>query len=203
MRSADQNIPLQKDGRQTDFAESVSLATNTEAHQTFVSAKAKLMDISNWHEYSGEGSAKFCLADNQGRALYRLAEVRDFISIDLPATPGPSAGDGLEWVKIENIVEAGDSDTPEESITMIVRPVPAPDTDDEEVAHFYSSVSTSTFIVARYGTKVSAEAHGRNETPNNKGVNLHDTIRNTALALSARIGLSGMQWQKLVEGLLK
>jgi hypothetical protein len=49
---------------------------------------------------------------------------------------------------------------------------------------------------------VSAGAHGRNETPNNEEVDLHDKIRNTAIALMARVGLSGTQWQKLVNGLL-
>jgi hypothetical protein len=33
-------------------------------------------------------------------------------------------------------------------------------------------------------------------------VDLHDKVRNTTIALMARIGLSGPQWQKLVNGLI-
>jgi len=86
---------------------------------------------------------------------------------------------------------------------MTVRPVPDPRKAKEEIAHFYTDVSTSTFIVRRDGLQVSAGAHGRNESPNNDEVDLHDKIRNTAIALMARIGLSGGQWQKLVNALIE
>jgi hypothetical protein len=57
--------------------------------------------------------------------------------------------------------------------------------------------------VKRTGKTVSAAVHGRNETPNNADVGLHDKIRNTIVALSARIGLAGPQWKKLVNGFLE
>ena len=85
---------------------------------------------------------------------------------------------------------------------MTVRPVADPRKPAAEIAHFYKEASTNTFIVRRDGLRLSAGAHGRNETPNNEGVDLHDKIRNTAIALMARVGLSGPQWQKLVDGLL-
>lgn len=203
MKAADKNIPPQTDGRQTDFSDSVSAENIGDAHRIFQSAKAKLLDVSNWHKYCGPGSAIFGLTDNKGILLHRLAQVGDHFYIDLPATPESDAGDGYEWVVIEEIVEAGNEDSLQESITMIVRPVPDPRKDDEEIAHFFSNASTSTFIVARYAEKISAEVHGRNEKPNNSNVNLHDTIRNTAIALSARIGFSGPQWEKLAAGLLE
>jgi len=203
MKSADKNIPPQTEGRQTDFASSKTYADQPAAHQAFLSAKAKLLDISNWHNYAGPGSAKFGLTDDKGILLHRLAQVNDYFFADLPATPGSDAGDGLEWILIEKIMEAGNADGLEESITVIVRPTAPPNSNDEPVAHFFSKVSTNTFMIVRYQNKISAEAHGRNEQPNNEGVDLFDKIRNTLLGLSARIGLSGMQWQKLVEGFLE
>lgn len=202
MKTADKNIPEQKDGRQTDFADAVSFNTIDEAHQNFIKAKTRLKDVSNWHNYCGPGSATFGLTDDKGKLLYRPARFGDYFFIDLPATPGSAAGDGLEWVFIENILEKGTAESLEEFITMRVRPVPDPRTDKKEVAHFFSDVSTSTFIISRYDKKISAEVHGRNEKPNNQDVNLHDTIRNTAIALSARAGFSGPQWKKLTKGLL-
>jgi hypothetical protein len=73
---------------------------------------------------------------------------------------------------------------------------------EQEIAHFYNELSTSTFIVRRDGLMLSAGVHGRNESPNNANVDLHDQIRNTAIALMARVGLSGTQCQKLVDGLI-
>ena len=158
--------------------------------------------MNNWHNYAGAGSAKFTLCNNQGEVIYVLAEEGFFFSIDLP-TPGSDAGDGLEWVMIEKIVTEGSAHTAEEYLLMTVRPVPDPHRDSAEIAHFYKEVSTSTFIVRQDGLLVSAGAHGRNETPNNAKVDLHDKIRNTAIALMARIGMSGPQWKPLVKGLIE
>ncbi|GAB3914645.1 hypothetical protein [Mucilaginibacter boryungensis] len=200
---AHQHIPPQKEGRQTDFGEAVETKNSEEAHQLFLMARAKMLDITNWHNYCDGASSKFGLVDKAGNLLHGAAQIGDHFYIDLPATPGSDAGDGLEWVVIEKIAEKGDKNSEEEYIIMIVRPVPDPRKHEKETAHFYSNVSTSTFIVSRTGLTVHAEVHGRNEVPNNHDVDLHDTIRNTAIALSARIGLSGPQWKKLAKGLLE
>jgi hypothetical protein len=102
-----------------------------------------------------------------------MAEEGFFFSIDLPG-PGPDAGDGLEWVMIEKLVSEGGAHAAEEYVLMTVRPVSDPRKADDEIAHFYKEVSTSTFIVRRDGLTLNSGAHGRNETPNNKDVDLHD-----------------------------
>jgi len=103
---------------------------------------------------------------------------------------------------IERLVSEGGAHTAEEYVLMTVRPTGDPRKAGEGIAHFYTDKSTSTFIVRRDGLVVSAGAHGRNESPNNENVDLHDKIRNTAIALMARVGLSGGQWQKLINGLI-
>ena len=103
---------------------------------------------------------------------------------------------------IEQITASGDSRSAEEYLSMTVRPIPNPLNANTEIAHFYKDVATSTFIVKRAGNSGSMTVYGRNETPNNKNVDLHDKIRNTLVALLARIGLAGPQWKKLARGLL-
>ena len=201
MRTALEQLPAQETGRQTDFTHEKKLETLEAAHGAFQAATARLLSVSNWHDYAGAGSAKFTLCNNQGIELEVMAEEGFFFSIDLPA-PGPDAGDGLEWVMIEKLVSEGGAHTAEEYVLMTVRPVPDPRKAAAEIAHFYKDVSTSTFVVRRDGLLLSAGAHGRNETPNNENVDLHDKVRNTAIALMARVGLSGPQWQKLVNGLI-
>lgn len=202
MKTALQQLPIQEVGRQTDFTHEKTYANLKDAHAAFKKAAERLLTVNNWHEYAGPGSAKFTLCNNQGDELFGFAAEGFFFSIDLPA-PGPDAGDGLEWVIIERIVTEGDGRTAEEYLLMTVRPVPDPRKTKEEIAHFFKDVSTSTFIVRRDGLLLSAGAHGRNETPNNEDVDLHDKIRNTAIALMARIGLSGPQWKKLVKGIIE
>lgn len=195
-------LPKQETGRQTDFTHQEKFENLEEAHKAFLAAAGRMLSVNNWHEYSGAGSAKFTLCNNQGEAVEVMAEEGFFFSIDLPG-PGPNAGEGLEWVMIERLISKGSAQAAEEYVLMTVRPVPDPRKSDLEIAHFYKDVSTSTFIVRRDGLMISAGAHGRNETPNNEAVDLHDKIRNTAIALMARVGLSGGQWQKLVNGIIE
>lgn len=195
-------LPKQETGRQTDFTHEKKFENLEQAHKAFLAAAGRMLSVNNWHEYSGAGSAKFTLCNNQGEELEMMAEEGFFFSIDLPG-PGPDAGEGLEWVMIERLISEGSARAAEEYVLMTVRPVPDPRKSDLEIAHFYKDVSTSTFIVRRDGLMISAGAHGRNETPNNEAVDLHDKIRNTAIALMARVGLSGGQWQKLVNGIIE
>ena len=195
-------LPVQETGRQTDFTYEKTFDDLKSAHAAFKKAAERLLSVGNWHEYAGAGSAKFTLTNNLGDELSGFAAEGFYFSIDLPA-PGSDAGDGLEWVMIEKITAAGSLKTAEEYLAMTVRPAPNPGKVNLEIAHFYKDVSSNTFIVRRDGRTLSAGAHGRNETPNNEEVDLHDKIRNTAIALMARIGLSGPQWQKLINGLIE
>ncbi|MDB5155324.1 MAG: hypothetical protein JWR50_31 [Mucilaginibacter sp.] len=202
MKTALEQLPPQETGRQTDFTHEKKFDILEEAHSAFRTSAGRLLSVNNWHTYSGAGSAIFTLCNNEGREVEVMAEEGFFVSIDLPA-PGSDAGDGLEWVIIERLVSEGGAHTAEEYVLMTVRPVPDPRKPNAEIAHFYKDVSTSTFIVRRDGLMLSAGAHGRNETPNNEAVDLYDKVRNTAIALMARVGLSGPQWQKLVSGVIE
>lgn len=202
MKTALEQLPPQESGRQTDFTHEKKFETLKAAHEAFLAAAGRMLSVNNWHVYSGPGSAIFRLCNNQGDELALMAEEGFFFSIDLPG-PGPDAGDGLDWVMIEKLVAEGEAHTAEEYVIMTVRPSADPKKESIEIAHFYNEMSTSTFIVRRDGLLLSAGAHGRNESPNNRAVDLHDKVRNTAIALMARVGLSGGQWQKLVNGIIE
>ncbi|MBD1385410.1 hypothetical protein IDJ75_08990 [Mucilaginibacter rigui] len=202
MNNPTENIPPQTEGEKTDVIHFADCTSIEEAHHLFLLAKDRLKDISQWHVLSGPHSAKFALTDAAGNEVYKMAEKGDLFYINLPA-PGPLAGDGKEWVRIEAIEEVDDATAESEYITMTVRPVASPMHPDRATAHFFAHQSTNTFIVERYLTHVSAASYGRNETPNNKGVGLYDTVRNTIIALAAREGLSGPQWKSLVSGILE
>jgi len=201
MQNAEQTIPRQQTGRATDFTSESAFNDRKNAHNAFKQAATRLLTVNQWQQYAGPGSSKFCLTNNEGGEIDGFAKEGFLFSIDLPV-PGSNAGDGLEWVMIEKIEAIEDARADEEFVSMTVRPIPDPHKTDTEIAHFYKDVSTNTFIVKRIDNKVIAGAHGRNETPNNEEVDLHDKIRNTIVALTARIGLAGPQWKMLVNGLL-
>ncbi|MCR8557258.1 hypothetical protein KXD93_06380 [Mucilaginibacter sp. BJC16-A38] len=201
MKNTAAPLPQQQTGRETNFTHSETFDDLKTAHTAFKESAERLLTVNNWHEYTGTGSAKFTLCNNLGDELFGFAAEGFYISIDLPG-PGPDAGGGLEWVMIEKIETDGDAETAEEYITMTARPVPDPKKANPEIAHFYTDASTNTFVIRRDGRTLSVGAYGRNEVPNNQDVDLHDKIRNTAIGLMARVGLSGVQWQRLVDGLI-
>lgn len=202
MKHPEDIIETQQTGRATDFVESREYNTIEEAHEGFKKAARRMLLVNEWHQYAGAGSAVFSLTNNQGVEADGFAQEGALFNISLPA-PGPDAGDGLEWVMIERMEAIEDKQAVEEYLVMLVRPIPDPRKTDAEIAHFYKDVSTNTLVVKRKGKTVSAAVHGRNETANNANVDLHDKIRNTIVALGARVGLAGPQWKKLVKGFLE
>lgn len=84
-----------------------------------------------------------------------------------------------------------------------VRPAPSPLNDRPDVAHFLSDSATSTFFVEQRGTAVTAGVLGRNERPNTEADRLADKVRNAAVAVGAWAGFADVQWEKLVEGLMR
>jgi hypothetical protein len=173
-----------------------------EAIRLYVNARSNLLNINNWGNICGTGSATFQLTNENGVEIARTAKVGDHIKIDIPG-PGPFAGKGYDWVKIENIDDTAEGSGNQERIIITVRPSPNPNTEDDTTAHFFSSLATSNFVVRRDGNKVSAAVLGRNEIPNTGEAEGADKLRNSMIAASAIAGIAKLQWTMLVKGLLK
>ncbi len=181
-------------------------ASNTQSHSEFESmeeaasfyqlARERLLNVNNWHQLAGKATAQFQLRDGNGNAVGRKARKGDYFQIDIPA-PGSVTGDGCDWVKIEDIRED------ENFLVITVRPCSNPQNNKEDTAHFFSSDSSSSFLVKREGRKVTAGVHGRNEKPNADADKLVDKIRNTVVAIGAITGFSKLQWKSLVNGIVK
>ena len=74
---------------------------------------------------------------------------------------------------------------------------------NNDPAHFHKTTATSTFLIMRVSTKVTALERGRNEVPNSRVAAIFDRIRNVAISIGAVLGLSKFQWGKLMKGILK
>ncbi|WP_412465951.1 hypothetical protein [Pedobacter sp. KLB.chiD] len=190
-------VPQQLVGSQMDVVEERKLSSLIHAQEFFAAAEKRLLAVNEWGQISGLSDFQIFTAD--GQEAFRSVQKGDFIRIDIPG-PGPSSGDGFDWVKVEEIERAHDGD--QDMISMCVRPCSTPLNQDKEVAHFLKDHATSTFIIRRNQTTVWAEEHGRNEEANISEGNLLDRARNLIVGFSAKLGLSYPQWKLLVKGLL-
>jgi hypothetical protein len=194
-------IPEQKEGVEKHFSETVEFKTVEEARQFFQVARKRLLDVNNWQQICDNWSSTFRLRNQHGEPVgYRLPEAGDYFQIDIPG-PGPQSGAGHDWVRVE-AVEDHKNTTADELTMMRVRPAPSPLNDQEDVAHFLDNHSTSTFIVSRMGTRITAEIFGNNETANTSSDSLIDKVRNVATAVASWLGFSNVQWSTLAKAIV-
>ncbi|MEJ7739019.1 MAG: hypothetical protein WKF97_16465 [Chitinophagaceae bacterium] len=201
-QNIDDIIPEQQTGGKTDIDYSETCKTVLDAVNLFVLAKDRLQDVNNWHNLCGPASAVFKLIDSNGVSVQRNAQRGDHFRINIPA-PGTTAGDGYDWVKIEEIEDKSNPEGEEEAFAIQVRPTAEPGKEAQNVAHFFKDFATSSFAVQRKGLTVTASVHGRNEVPNTDADGILDKARNTLVAIGALIGFSNPQWKSLVKGLLE
>lgn len=196
-------VPAQQKGLKTGVSIFEELNTRHDAIMLFEEAKRRLLDVNDWHRLCGPGSAEFQLTDDRGRELRKqVAEIGDLIRIKLPAPSDPN-GDGYDWVRVEEFESQKDMLKDEDVFGFRVRPVQSPFRRDTSASHFYTSSATSSFLVVRTSSTVTAMERGRNEVPNNRVKALVSKVRNTALSIGAWLGFSKTQWSKLVKGVIK
>lgn len=193
-------VPHQHKGTEKNITHTVHAVDDNDARRLFMIARNRLVDVNHWHEWSSP--AHFHLVDKEGNPLDRTAEKGDMFAIDIKA-PGPREGFGRDWVFIESVDDHSDPDRSEEHMAIRVRPAPNPrSSETSNTAHFFTDDATSTFIVSRKGKDVIASVFGRNEVPNTTTSDIVDKVRNAVVAISAIAGLSEVQWNSLVKGLL-
>ncbi len=201
MKQIEEVIPAQHSGAESSTVYSVSTKTVEEAMQLFSRAKANLLNINNWKQLAGAGSASFQLTDDQGNQLPGPPEKGNYLKINIPA-PGAAGSDGYDWVKIEEI-EDGHTDRTKDWIIIRVRPAEQPQGQQHEATHFFSEDATSNFYVKREGNTLTAAVIGKNEKPNTKVSNPWSKIRNAITGLLGLLGFNKPQWKMLVKGILK
>ena len=193
-------VPEQQSGSEMNAVATEMMDTLSQASAFYTLVKQRLLAVNSWYEFAELPAATFKLFDHSGAMADRAAQVGDYIRIDIPG-PGTKAGEGYDWVIIEELTEEVNEDS--ELITMKVRPSAHPSDKADHPAHFLESIATATFQVKHMGIFVQVEQHGRNEVPNTHTTVISDNIRNTLVGWTAKLGLSYPQWKSLVEGLIK
>lgn len=191
-------VPAQESGSEMNAVEEATFTTIEEANAFYEIAKERLLNVNKWDEVAKLPSSTFILCDPSGERISRKVQLGDYLKIDIPG-PGTSTGDGYDWVKVEFIEEEHQDGA--DITSFRVRPTDNPQSPEKAVAHFFDDAATSTFQVKKIGNVVTAEVHGRNETPNTHTDHVLDNIRNTIVGLGAKVGASYPQWKGLVAGI--
>ena len=195
-------IPENTKGKFSHVERTIELDTIEEARDVYNRACKRMLNVNIWHQLSGFASAHFELKDQNGGQNKRLAKAGDYLQIDIPG-PGPDSGNGYDWVKIEAIESQTGASVEEESTAMRLKSCKDPVKKTNDIAHFFTSDATSTLIIRREYTTVTASHDGRNEVLNNHTGKLKDKIRNTIIGAGALLGLSEMQWGRLIKSFLE
>ncbi len=193
-------VPGQHSGESVTADGSREFENDTSAKAFFSQVEARLLNVNQWHDQAGEALAQFTLTDRAGNPLDGAAQEGMLIKIDIPG-PGSKSGEGYDWVKIEEIKRTESADI--QSTALRVRPVAAPGSGDGEPTHFYDEKSTSTFTVTRENSTITVAVYDRNINPNTEADSLIDKVRNAITGLIGEKVFSKIQWQSLVEGILK
>jgi hypothetical protein len=193
-------VPQQNEGRKITAEATAQFQNAAQASVFYQEARKRLLFVHNWHKIAGWLSADFQLTDDEGKEVDRLAQKGDHFRIDITGL-GSKAGEGYDWAKVEEVKEINTEDV--DSIAILVRPAAHPQTTNPNVAHFFAGKSSSTFVVTREKNKVTASIYDRNIEANEETKQPLDKFRNAVVGLGAKHGFSKLQWQALVEALVK
>jgi hypothetical protein len=193
-------IPQQYEGKQLDLSAGRDFKDEESSRRFYQLVKRRLLRAFEWYDIAEIPAATFTLSDQHGEEILREMQVGDIIRIDIPG-PGSPKGDGYDWVKVDKIDE--DHEEHGDLFSITLRPTSNPKESDEETAHFFTNLATSTFLVRRAGTHVEVEYHGRNELINDESEGITDQLRNAVVGFAAKMGFSFSQWKSLIEGMVK
>lgn len=190
-------VPAQANGKSIDLEEQVTLKDEASARQLFHQAVYLLCRPQLWHDAAGDWSASFSI---DGKTPNSVLQAGDYLRIDIPG-PGPTEGEGNDWVRVEKIDTDFDEQS-DESFGLLLFVCGNPHTAGDAVAHFFADGASSSFLIIREGKTVIAKYKGRNESANTEEVPVNDKIRNLLVAGAAMVGISHLQWSSLLKGLI-
>lgn len=189
---AEQGIPEQHSGFRKEFVSSRKFITLGDAKLCFCFAADRMLEINNWNRLVAMKTT-FTIRDRDLKREDRPARLLDFVAIEIPG-PENVDGQGCDWVQVVQL--KGLKSIAKEQLLLTLRPSPMPGS--TETSHFFSSRSTSSFLLTRREQVVSAAYYGHNELPNTAVAATSQLIRNVAVAAGAILGFSDVIWKPLI-----
>jgi hypothetical protein len=191
-------IPQQRAGKTVDYYKSVSFNLLMQTDRFYDQVKQRLLDVNNWHKISEGPSAKFSIVDADGTNLSKSIEKNDYIKIDIPG-PGLPSSKGYDWVQVDQLINEVTRKT--KKIVLTLRPCKDPTNTNNDTAHFFKDIASSSITIEQHNNNVFLHYAGRNEVVNTDNKSSLDNIRNFIIGLATKIGASYPQWKTLIDGL--
>ncbi|MET0242005.1 MAG: hypothetical protein ABW174_00995, partial [Flavitalea sp.] len=148
-------VPGNFKGKEVTLSESIGDEELQIAKDNFRQAVNTLLRPGKWNDIAG--GAKFSIrGDNKSEeVIYE----KDFIRIYIPG-PGPSNGDGYDWVIVEKIIDQSeDEEFP--AVGLLLKASADPDSTNNQSAHFFAEGASSTIVIFRESNKIIAQYFGR------------------------------------------
>jgi hypothetical protein len=193
-------VPEHVRGKVINAESRKELIDSPSAETLFLTAKQRLLDVNNWNKIASKLLANFQLTDMHGTPIEGMATKGNYFKIDIPG-PGSASGDGFDWVVVERVEIYESADL--QSIAIRVRPSANPASEKNDIAHFYTNDSTSTFTVTREAKKITAAVYDRNIRVNTESGQPVDLLRNALVGTVGRMVFSKVQWQALTDSLIE
>jgi len=200
-------VPEQNEGRALE-AESTRLYQDSDAAKmAYLKARERLLHVNNWASLVEGVTGEFRLTESSGQMTEETARKGLMIRIDIPG-PGTKAGDGYDWVIIEEMEEGSSQEL--DFLAFRVKPSKKPlgslfsNHGEEGIAHFYDPEASGTFVLYRTTNVVTCTIYDRNLKANTGAVSrVTDKLRNAVVGTTAAMGISGVQWQKLADAVVE
>ncbi len=162
------------------------------AQHAFSKAVSRLFHVDAWSDLS-TFTADFALHDPHGAPKPNGTPIAgDYILIQLPG-PLPE-----NWVCVVDRIEE------ENRAAFVVRPSHNPQQNTTQtIAHFFDGQASSTFLVERTGTTLTAFEIGSDESINNQGIQAGDRAAvNVLIAETGWLFYQQFQWKTLTDYLV-
>lgn len=191
-------VPENEKGNKKDLSFEISTSTTVEAEDWFIEAKVKLLDIGGWNEWSKDLKVNFSLTNATGNIIRRPARKANYIRLEMP----DQAPNNYDWEYIEAIEYDDYPDEERETIAMRVRTSVSPVAFQKGITYTFNDDATTTFVIERIGTKITAHYHRRNEIPDtNKDI--IDSVKNISISVGAWSSVTDTEWKSLLKGILE
>ena len=197
MNTIERSIPQHTTGLKKEFTSSRKFITMADAQLCYATAVSRLININHWDELSPAKKGGFQVMSKSAKPQRRRAKLGDYVRIGPPAPANPD-GAGFDWVQVVTLKFL--TGKRKEQCLMTLRPCPMPGA--EHTAHFFSSASTSSFLLTREGKTVTSAYYGHNEVPNTDANGIVEKARNVAVAAGAMLGFSNVLWVPLTENFI-
>jgi hypothetical protein len=162
----------------------------------FGEASRRLLDISNWHVISGDGSAIFSLCDHNGDQLNKpAAQEGDLVRVEAPGTKS-----GPLWMRVQKIVRERQLIKDEETLALHLQSLHSPGGSNIIPADDHPGYLLELKLI-RNADKVQFHKTASESAHKISAGYLFDRLRDSLVSFASMLNGSS-QWKNLADGIL-